>query len=69
MLVEDALSFYGAIFDFALRGQHKDETGRTTMEAAAYRVLIAAAARGEVDVLHGARKSCASFMRYTLGQH
>jgi catechol 2,3-dioxygenase-like lactoylglutathione lyase family enzyme len=29
--VEEALSFYGAIFDFELRGSHKDETGRTTM--------------------------------------
>jgi catechol 2,3-dioxygenase-like lactoylglutathione lyase family enzyme len=29
--VEEALSFYGAIFNFELRGRHKDETGRTTM--------------------------------------
>lgn len=29
--VEEALSFYGAIFDFELRGSHQDETGRTTM--------------------------------------
>jgi catechol 2,3-dioxygenase-like lactoylglutathione lyase family enzyme len=29
--VEEALSFYGAIFDFVLRGSHRDDTGRTTM--------------------------------------
>jgi catechol 2,3-dioxygenase-like lactoylglutathione lyase family enzyme len=29
--VEEALSFYGAIFDFRLRGRHQDEAGRTTM--------------------------------------
>jgi catechol 2,3-dioxygenase-like lactoylglutathione lyase family enzyme len=29
--VDEALSFYGAIFDFELRGSHQDETGRTTM--------------------------------------
>jgi predicted enzyme related to lactoylglutathione lyase len=29
--VEEALSFYGAIFDFELRGSHRDEMGRMTM--------------------------------------
>jgi hypothetical protein len=29
--IEDALSFYGVIFDFELRGSHQGETGRTTM--------------------------------------
>jgi len=29
--VEEALSFYSAIFAFELRGSHQNETGRTTM--------------------------------------
>lgn len=29
--VEEALSFYRAIFDFELRGSHRDEAGRMTM--------------------------------------
>ena len=29
--VEEALSFYGTIFNFEMRGSHRDETGRMTM--------------------------------------